>query len=312
MKRSFLAIVNPAAGGGQCGRMAQHALEKLRGANLEIEVAETKGPGQATALARAAYARGCRQFIAVGGDGTACEIVNGLFPEAAGGLPPGAVLPAGADERPALGFLPLGTGNSFLRDFTDRGAEHSAAAIVEGRRRPCDVFRLQHAAGDLYFINLLSVGFAADAAVVANRRFKALGQFGYILGVMLCLARLRRRAFPLRADDDAEMDRRRCLFLSFNNSKFTGGKMMIAPQAVTDDGLIEYVRWGPVGRLQLLVNFSALFDGSHISHPQASRRAVRRIEFQLDAPVDAMVDGETLTLDCRAIDVLPRALDVLV
>ena len=306
MKRSFFAIINPAAGGGRCGRMAKDALQKLRGAGLEIETAETTAPGQATALARAAYARGCRQFIAVGGDGTACEIVNGLFPEAAGGLP------ASPQEHPALGFLPLGTGNSFLRDFTDRGAEHSAAAILEARRRPCDVLRLRHAAGDLYFINLLSVGFAADAAVAANRRFKALGQFGYVLGVLLCLARLRRRAFPLRADDDAQLDRRRCLFLSFNNSKFTGGKMMIAPQAVTDDGWIEYVRWGPVGRLQLVVNFSSLFDGSHIQHPQASRRAVRHIEFQLSEPVDVMIDGETLTLDCRAIDVLPRALDVLV
>ncbi|HEY4579764.1 MAG TPA: YegS/Rv2252/BmrU family lipid kinase [Candidatus Acidoferrales bacterium] len=300
MNRGFLAIVNPAAGGGRCGRMARAALDQLRTAGVELEVSETTGPGQATALARAAYARGCRQFIAVGGDGTACEIVNGLFPEAATG------------ERAALGFLPLGTGNSFLRDFTDRGAEHAAAAIIAGRRRACDVLRLSHAAGELYFINLLSMGFAADAAIAARRRFKRLGEFGYVLGVLLCLARQRRRAFPLRADGDAEMDRRRCLFLSFNNSKFTGGKMMIAPQASTNDGLIEYVRWGPVGRLQLARNFSALFDGSHIRHPQASRRAVRRIEFALDAPVDVMVDGEVLTLDCRCIDVLPGALDVLV
>ena len=169
------------------------------------------------------------------------------------------------------------------------------------------MFRLTHATGHLYFINLLSMGFAADAAVAANRHFKRLGEFGYMLGVLVCLARLRRRAFPLRADEDKELDRRRCLFLSFNNSKFTGGKMMIAPQARTDDGLIEYVRWGPVGRVQLVRNFPTLFDGTHINHPQASRRAVRRIDFSLDAPVDVMVDGEVLTLDCRHIDVLPGA-----
>jgi YegS/Rv2252/BmrU family lipid kinase len=280
--------------------MARAALDKLRAAGVALEVSETRGPGQATALTRAAYARGCRQFIAVGGDGTACEIVNGLFPEAASG------------ERPVLGFLPLGTGNSFLRDFTDRGAEYAAEAIVAGRRRACDVLRLSHAAGELYFINLLSMGFTADVTAAANRRFKRLGELGYILSVLLCLARLRRRSFPLRAGDDAELDRRRCLFLSFNNSKFTGGKMMIAPQASTSDGLIEYVRWGPIGRLGLLRNFSALFDGSHIAHPLAARRAVRQIEFALDAPVDVMVDGEVLTLDCRRIEVLPAALDVLV
>jgi diacylglycerol kinase (ATP) len=296
----FLAIVNPAAGGGRCGKLAKNALEKLRAAGLQLEVANTSKPGEATALARDAYAAGRRKFLAVGGDGTTHEIVNGLFPAALTG------------GRPTLGFLPLGTGNSFLRDFSDRGAEHAVEAIIAGRRRACDVLRLTHASGELYFTNLLSMGFTADAAVAANRRFKRLGELGYILAVLVCLARLDRRAFPLRVDDDPEFDRRRCLFLTFNNSKFTGGKMMIAPKACTSDGLIECVRWGPIGRLGLLRNFPTLFDGTHLAHPLASRRAASRIEFALDAPVDVMVDGEVFTLDCRRIDVLPGALDVMV
>ncbi len=296
----FLAIVNPAAGGGRCGKLAKAAIEKLRAAGLELEVAQTSKPGEATPLARDAYAEGRRNFLAVGGDGTTHEIINGLFPAALIG------------GQPTLGFLPLGTGNSFLRDFSDRGAEHAVEAILAGRRRACDVLRLTHASGELYFTNLLSMGFTADAAVAANRRFKRLGELGYILAVLVCLARLDRRAFPLRVDDDTEFDRRRCLFLTFNNSKFTGGKMMIAPKACTSDGLIEFVRWGPIGRLGLLRNFPTLFDGTHLAHPLASRRAARRIEFALDAPVDVMVDGEVLTLDCRRIDVLPGALDVMV
>ena len=308
MSKSFLAIVNPAAGGGRCGKLAPAAIEKLRAAGLNIEVAETKKPGDATTLAREAYARGQRNFLAVGGDGTAHEIINGLFPAAS--LP--ASPPASNDGRPTLGFLPLGTGNSFLRDFTDRGAEHAVEAILAGRRRPCDVLRLTHASGELYFTNLLSMGFPADVAAVTNRRFKRFGELGYILGVFVCLARLDRRAFPVRTNGDSEFDRRRCLFLTFNNSKFTGGKMMIAPKAATDDGLIEYVRWGPIGRLGLLRNFSTLFDGTHLAHPLASHRGAKRVEFELDAPVDIMVDGEVLTLNCRHIDVLPAAIDVMV
>ncbi len=296
----FLAIVNPAAGGGRCGKLATAALERLRAAGLELEAAQTSKPGEATVLARDAYATGARNFLAVGGDGTAHEIVNGLFPAASTG------------GRPSLGFLPLGTGNSFLRDFTDRGAEHAAEAILDGRRRACDVLRLTHATGQLYFTNLLSMGFTADVAALTNRRFKRLGELGYILGVMVCLARLDRRAFPLRVDQDAEFDRRRCLFLTFSNSKFTGGKMMIAPKASTSDGLIEFVSWGPIGRLGLLRNFPRLFDGSHLAHPLASHRATQHIEFALDAPVDVMVDGEVFTLDCRRIEVLPGALDVMV
>ena len=199
-----------------------------------------------------------------------------------------------------------------MRDFTDRGVEHAATAILGGRRRACDVLRLTHKDGVLHYINLLSIGFTADVAAITNRKFKRLGELGYLLGVLTCLARLRRRAFPLRANGEAEFDRRRCLFLSFSNSKFTGGKMMIAPMADTADGLVEYVRWGPIGRLGLIRNLHTLYDGSHLNHPLASRRGARRIEFDLEGPVDIMVDGEVLTLHCQRVEVLPGALDVVV
>src|SRR5262249_2438041 len=143
-----------------------------------------------------------------------------------------------------------------------------------------------------------------------NRRFKAFGEAGYVLGVLTCLARLDRRPFPHRLAPGAEHDRRRCLFLAFNNSRFTGGKMMIAPKAFTDDGLLENVRWGPIGRLGLLRNLPTLFDGTHIEHPLASCGAAQRVEFDLDKPVIVMVDGESLELQIRSIEVLPGALDV--
>ncbi|HKZ53475.1 MAG TPA: diacylglycerol kinase family protein [Candidatus Acidoferrales bacterium] len=305
MSNAFLAVVNPAAGGGRCGQLAGPVLEKLRAAGIELEVVETHYPGQATDLAWEAYRDGVRRFLAVGGDGTAYEIVNGLFPEAADGSPD-------SGERPLLGFLPLGTGNSFLRDFTDRGADYSLEAILAKRERPCDVIRLTHREGVIHYINLLSVGFAADVAVVTNRRFKPFGPLGYLLGVLTCLVRLRRRPFPLRVDEAPEVDRRPCLFLSFNNSKFTGGRMKIAPRADTGDGLVEYVRWGPIGRLGLLANLHRLYDGTHLAHPLAERRAARRIDFHLDQPVDVMVDGEVLMLHCETLEVLPAALTVVV
>jgi diacylglycerol kinase (ATP) len=295
----FLAVVNPAAGGGRCGKLAATAIERLRSAGLELDVVWSRAPGDATRLAREAYAQGLRKFIAVGGDGTCYEIVNGLFPEA-------------ANHRATVGFLPLGTGNSFLRDFPGQGADYTIKALLAGRSRACDVLRLTHRHGVIYFTNLLSIGFAADVTALTNRKFKRLGELGYLLGVLTCLARLDRRTFPVRVDDDAEFDRRRCLFLSFNNSKFTGGKMMIAPLASTDDGLVEVVRWGPIGRLGLLRNLHTLYDGSHLAHPLASRRAARRVEFDLEGPKDVMVDGEVLTLECQTLEVLPAALDVLV
>jgi diacylglycerol kinase family enzyme len=155
------------------------------------------------------------------------------------------------------------------------------------------------------------MGFTADVATLRARRFSAWGELGYQASIFLTLARFNRRPFPVRVDGSGSFDNRRCLFLTFNNSKFTGGTMMIAPHAEIDDGLVEYVRWGPIGRLGLIRNLPGLYDGTHVEHPLAEHQAVQRIEFNLESPADVMVDGEVLTLHCEELDVLPRALNVV-
>src|ERR1700732_4399214 len=97
-RERFLAIVNPAAGGGRSSKLAGPAFARLRGSGLRVDVIASTGPGHAVQLAREAYEQGYRRFIAVGGDGTAHEILNGIF------------APSGAARRIALGLLPLGTG----------------------------------------------------------------------------------------------------------------------------------------------------------------------------------------------------------
>lgn len=304
MNDAYLAVVNPAAGGGRCRKLVGPVLDQLRAAGIKIDAEETTAPGHGVTIAREAYSRGCRKFIAVGGDGTSYEIVNGIFGS--------QHFSVAEDDRPSLGFLPLGTGNSFLRDFSEQGLDAALNALIAGREQPCDVLRLKHKQGTLYYINLLSFGFAADVATMRARRFNRYGQLGYLLAIFTCLAKLDRRPFPLRLEENGEVDRRRSLFLTFNNSKFTGGTMMIAPNANVNDGLIEYVRLGPIGRLGLIRNLPTLYDGTHIRHPLASHQAVRRIDFQLDSPIDVMVDGEVLTVHCESLDVLPSALNVVV
>jgi diacylglycerol kinase (ATP) len=296
----YLAIVNPAAGGGRTRKLLAPALHRLRTAGLKIEIRETSALGHAAEIARQAWAEGYRKFISVGGDGTSYEIVNGLFPRSE------------AAEIPTLAFLPLGTGNSFLRDFSDQGVGYAMESLISERSRKCDVLRLRHKDGVLHYINILSIGFSADVATLRAGRFSAWGELGYQASIFICLARFRRRPFPLSADGETNIDRRSCLFLTFNNSKFTGGTMMIAPTAETDDGLIEYVRWGPIGRVGLIRNLPGLYDGTHIQHPLAEVRKVRHVEFHLDSPVDVMIDGEVLTLHCQSLDVLPAALNVVV
>src|SRR5262249_13090126 len=162
--------------------------DRLRASGARFDVAETKRAGHGIEIAREAFREGYRKFIAVGGDGTSFEIINGLFPKAAD-----SALNEG--QKPWLGFLPLGTGNSFLQDSPDGSVEYASRAIIEGRSRPCYVIRMNHREGEVYFINILSLGFVADVAMLANRRFKPLGAASYALAVVLCLANFKKRIY---------------------------------------------------------------------------------------------------------------------
>jgi YegS/Rv2252/BmrU family lipid kinase len=267
---------------------------------VAVEVAETRRAGDATALAREGYGRGFRYFIAVGGDGTSFEIVNGVFPR------------ENQTDRVALGFLPLGTGNSFLRDFTEHGLEHSIEAIIKQETRPCDVLCLKHRGGLLHYINLVSFGFTAEAGTLTNSRFKPLGEVGYLLATLICWLKLHYPTFPLRVDDGSEVDHRPCTYLTFSNSRYTGGKFMIAPFANTADGLIELTRVGTLKRLDFARTFPKIFSGTHMSHPLISHMAAHRVDFHIPQPIDVMIDGEVVGCLPESIIVLPQALDVMV
>lgn len=295
---SLLAIVNPAAGGGRCGKLAPDALAELRRAGLELDVWYTKAPGDAVPLARRALDEGYRDFVAVGGDGTSHEIVNGVA-EALGR----------PQDRVSLGFLPLGTGNSFIRDYTRDGPRDAAEALRLDKRRACDVIRVEHDSGVLHFINIFSYGFVADVCTLANARFKRLGSAGYGVGVLAELAALRFAPVRLRVDGGPPWQQS-AAFVSINNSQFTGGQMQMAPYANASDGKADLVVVGPMGRVTFLSLFSRIFSGQHVHHPAVTTCQARRVDFELEHPVPVMVDGEVVSLRPRHLEVLPGVLDV--
>jgi len=294
----FLAVVNPAAGGGACGKRAAATVDRLRQSGLKVDVVETKAAGDARVITRDEAAAGRRHFIAVGGDGTSFEIVNGLLDRPLHG------------ERPSLGFLPLGTGNSFLRDFTDQGAEYAIGALQQGKLRPCDVIKITHKLGVVHFINIFSIGFVADVCATRNRRFAALGEFGYNLATVLGVAALRPYVFPMQIAGHPTVDREPMTFLSVNNSRFTGGKMIMAPDANTRDGLLDIIRVGRLGRIGLLRTFPKIFKGTHVDHPAVSCFQAPALDLEIDREIDCMIDGEMLRLNPTRLEVLPGAIDV--
>jgi diacylglycerol kinase (ATP) len=304
MSQAFHAIVNPAAGGGRCGRLAPAALDRLRASGLTVASSETRGAGDATHMARSAYDAGARAFIAVGGDGTAYEILNGVFPVA-----------RASGTRVALGFLPLGTGNSFLRDFLAEGedaAERAIGALVAGRRRACDVVSLTLAdATLLYYVNLLSFGFVAAVGALANRRFKRFGAAGYAAAVVGEVAGLRARRYRLRMDG-GRWSEPEAVFVALCNSRFTGGRMMMAPYADIGDGRVDLVVAGAMGRAGLLAAFPKIFSGAHVHMPEITVGQAGAVDSDLSERIDLMIDGEIVRATPRRVEVVPSAIDVCV
>lgn len=296
--KTYFAVLNPAAGGGKCGKRAPEALKRLRSAGFEIEVSETKAPREAIDLVRSAYESGFRHFLSIGGDGTSFEIVNGLIP-----------IIQGKPDRVSVALLPLGTGNSFLKDFTGDGVDYTFNAMLEGRKRPCDVLALEHRDGVYYFINMLSTGWVADVGLTTNDHFKAFGPFGYVLGVLAKLPRLKANPFPIRTDDSVDWNDP-VLFLSIGNSRFTGGNMMMAPHADTGDGMADLIWVKRMSRTGLLRSFPKIFKGTHTALSAVSESKVRSVDFHADHTFNILLDGEFVQIQPKRLQVIPAAIDV--
>jgi diacylglycerol kinase (ATP) len=299
MSSRWFTIVNGTAGSGRCGAQADAALAELQRDGFQIERNDTTGPGHATELAREAFRSGHRNFLCVGGDGTTYEIINGLCPEAIG-------------AKPQLALLPLGTGNSFLLDFGIDDPKKAAAAIRSKSKRPIDVVKIEHEDGTLYSLNILSIGFSASVGALTNRRFKGMGAAGYPMAVVSSLIGLGPRVFPLYLDGAQALDERPVALLSFCNSRYTGGSMMMAPHANPGDGKLDVVRVGAMSRFELLKTFPRIYRGEHLLHPAIDSTPAKRVDFKNMPKVDVMVDGEVLSLSLRSLEVVPSALEVLV
>ncbi|TNE85481.1 MAG: diacylglycerol kinase family lipid kinase [Deltaproteobacteria bacterium] len=285
-------VLNPAAGGGRAGKQAKSAVARLQALGFDVTLVQTAGPGDATRLAREATTE---LVIAAGGDGTTFEVINGL---------------ATREDRPKLGILPLGTGNSFLRDFAITCTDDAYAALARGKTRSIDLVRIEHAEGALHYVNLLSLGFTADAGHVTNERYKAFGALGYVLATLQCLVRLQWPRFPYRLDD-GELDERDCTLLSFSNSQYTGGTMQMAPGADPTDGELDVIHIGPLGRRRFLAAFPKIFQGTHVHMPEIEHHRAREVRFDLAEPAACMIDGEVLTLALERLVVEPGALELL-
>ncbi len=296
-----LLIVNPAAGHGKgrkCFERLEPALrEKLPG--LEIRFSEY--PGHAFEIGRQAAGESFERIICLGGDGTPFELLGGLYDQ------------GGPVRRPEIGLIPAGTGNSFIRDFGTATADEALANIAAGRRHVCDLIEFEYTADGRrvrrYSLNIIGVGLIADILQLTNERLKFLGAAGYSLAVLVRLVR------GMRNRVEIELDGRKLEVadsaMVISNSKFTGGKMMIAPAAEAGDGRADLVLFNGVNRREIVRIFAGVFSGKHAAHPKVEMSRAARIRVDSAPPLRLMADGELLGWTPLELRVLPGELTIL-
>jgi diacylglycerol kinase (ATP) len=288
-------IANPRAGHGKGAKMIERARARLCAAGLDPEVRETTAPAHGTVLA--AQARDADLVIALGGDGTLHEVVNGLFRE---GQPP----------RAALAILPAGTGNSFLRDFGIVSFEQALDRLISGTERRVDVGRFTCATPEGprsgVFVNLIGAGFIADVCAVSQRKYKGMGAAGYVWGTLATLPAL--KAQMVRVTIDGVTEVRPLTMATLCNSRYTGGAMLVAPTAALDDGRLDLITAGPIGRAGLAALLPRLFQGGHLRHPAFAARLAATVTLDADPPLPLMIDGEPYGQTPLEVSMLPRAL----
>lgn len=289
-------IHNPVSGSARGGVLLRKVVALLNLKGVQVDPIATRHAGHATELARELGARHDR-ILVLGGDGTLSEAANGVL-----SLP--------AAQRPALGFLPGGTGNDFLRDFGILTVEDAARAIGAGKTVAVDAVRATWEGGEHWSINVLASGLAAKAGRRFGTSFRWLGKKGYDVAAGVEI--LTMKACPTRLVLDGREVKGDFPLVFACNSVHTGGAMPMAPDATPTDGLLDVLWVQDIGKLGLMdLLATKLRKGRHVLSPSVhiERAAHVRVEPRDASPL--LVDGEILGQTPAEFRVVPGALRLL-
>ena len=299
-----LIILNPWAGRGTAGQRRGELEAALAQAGVPFDLVTTHARGGATELAWQAIERGYDPIVAVGGDGTINEVVNGIK---------GAEASLG--RRARLGIIPLGTGSDFVKTLDGVAANDVAGGVRRiAAGAPCtvDLGRVQVADGDTrYFINAVGMGLDAQVAAESLKLTRLKGMAVYLVAIIRALANY--RAHPMTVEYDGRRLHRRLLFASIANGRCQGAGFWLTPSALVDDGLLDLCLVDNMRLDQIIRYIPRLMEGTHTNLKQVTMGRARSIRVISSAPVPVATDGEVISIAARDITVetLPAALDVL-
>ncbi len=292
--KKFYLVVNPCSGRKKGRRLQEEIRPRLESAGLELEIIETEFAGHARQLAHQLDLHGYDGLIAIGGDGTIHELINGLLTRNDRKLLP-------------IGLIPGGSGNSLLVDLGLENPLDAADAIAAGNTRKIDVAEVTIGNKTTFAFNIIGWGLATDVGLRAEK-WRWMGPGRYTVASLFEVLRgPRARAARLVLDDQEIVDAFTMVIAC--NNRFSGN-MRIAPRAILDDGLLDVivVRQG-ARRLQILSLLSRIYEGSHVNDDLVEYYTVSRMALSPDHAGILNIDGELSGSTPVEINMRQRALE---
>ena len=292
-------MVNPASAGGSTGRRWPELARQAAALGLAGDTLFSERPGHLRQLAAQAVQDGAGLVVAVGGDGTVNEVVNGLMAE---------------DGAPVdLAVIPRGTGVDFVRTFRiPTKVEDAVRVAVGAKTREIDLGRAVYRAwsglqGEAWFANIASAGMSGAIAKRTNEgRGRLGGTASYLIATLAVFVRWQSSEMRVSVDDEIRGGRMQDVIVA--NGRYFGGGMLICPEASPDDGLFDVLLLGDVTKADLVRTMPKIYRGTHLPHAKAELLRGAVVSVDADEPLPIELDGEQPGTTPVRFDVVPRAL----
>ncbi|HLM33085.1 MAG TPA: diacylglycerol kinase family protein [Gaiellaceae bacterium] len=293
-------LVNPASANGSTGRRWPEIEQRATTAGLVGETLMSERPGHLVELAERAAGGGAGLLVAVGGDGTVHEVVNGL-------------IRSGRAGEVDFAVLSRGTGKDFVRSLRIPGGLDGAIETARtGRTRVVDVglarfTGLDGSPAEAYFANFAGAGISGSIARRANVSSKALGGKAAFMWSTVAVF-MRWKSADVAVDVDGAPRSGRMFEVLAMNGDYTAGGMWMAPDAKADDGVFDVVLIGDVTKLDFALTFPKIYRGRHVGHPKIEHLQGRTVSVDSVTPLPIALDGEQPGTTPVTFEIVPHAL----
>lgn len=295
-------IVNPVSGRGYGRKACPLIRQYLSDLGADFDLVQTGAPGEAIHLARQALNDGFDTIVAVGGDGTSHEVVNGMMSGAKGPI------------VGTLGCIPTGCGNDFAAmNGVPADLEEACKLIVAGKTRLVDIGRVTlDDRITRHFDNTVGIGFDGLVTMEA-RKFKRLRGMALYLPVVLKTIFLTMHPPRVEIEFDGQVIRQRILMAVIANGPREGSSFLVAPDARHDDGLLDLIIAGTMSKLQMLAIVPKFMKGTHIHDRRVATKRVKHVIVSSEDPLYIHVDGEILCEEAHRVEatLIPSCLRII-